>query len=133
MRPLPSRHSQIPLVQCRFVSVTGANSEAASFFLDSAKGDVQAAIDQYFTSGGDMDIPQDMPGAASAPPAQQTPGPAAQQQPAASASAVGRSRGTGGRGKQPATGGIRSLADLGGDDSSDDDDNNEYYAGGEKR
>ena len=83
MRPLPSRHSQIPLVQCRFVSVTGANSEAASFFLDSAKGDVQAAIDQYFTSGGDMDIPQDMPGAASAPPAQQTPGPAAQQQPAA--------------------------------------------------
>ena len=119
-------------MHCRFVSVTGANSEAASFFLDSAKGDVQTAIDQYFTSGGDMGIPQDMP-AVAAPRAQQTPGPAAQQQPAASASAVGRSRGTGGRGKQPATGGIRSLADLGGDDSSDDDENNEYYAGGEKR
>ena len=120
-------------MQCRFVSVTGANRQAASFFLDSAKGDVQTAIDQYFTSGGDMGIPQDMPGAAAAPRAQQTPGPAAQQQPAASASAVGRSRGAGGRGKQPATGGIRSLADLGGEDSSDDDENNEYYAGGEKR
>ena len=115
------------------MSVTGANSEAASFFLDSAKGDVQTAIDQYFTSGGDMGIPQDMPGAAAAPRAQQTPAPAAPHSTATGSRLRLRSRGAGGRGKQPATGGIRSLADLGGDESSDDDENNEYYAGGEKR
>ena len=36
----------------QFVGVTGATPDAAQFFLDSANGDVAAAIDQYFTSGG---------------------------------------------------------------------------------
>ncbi len=36
----------------QFVSVTGATPESAQFFLESSNGDVAAAIDQYFNSGG---------------------------------------------------------------------------------
>ena len=36
----------------QFVAVTGATPDAAQFFLDSAKGDVAAAVDQYFAAGG---------------------------------------------------------------------------------
>lgn len=36
----------------QFVSITGATPEAAQFFLESSNGDVAAAMDQYFTSGG---------------------------------------------------------------------------------
>ena len=36
----------------QFVAVTGAAPDAAHFFLESANGNVEAAIDQYFTSGG---------------------------------------------------------------------------------
>lgn len=41
----------------QFVSVTGSTEEAAHFFLESAGGDVAAAIDQYFATGGQMDTP----------------------------------------------------------------------------
>lgn len=41
----------------QFIGVTGASEEAAHFFLESAVGDVAAAIDQCFATGGQMDDP----------------------------------------------------------------------------
>ena len=42
----------------QFLQVTGASEEAAHFFLESTNGDVAAAIDQYFASGGQFDLAQ---------------------------------------------------------------------------
>ena len=36
----------------QFVSVTGASKENAKFYLDSAGGNVEAAIDSFFGTGG---------------------------------------------------------------------------------
>lgn len=41
----------------QFTDVTGASQEAAKFFLDSSEGVVDAAIDQYFATGGEMFAP----------------------------------------------------------------------------
>jgi hypothetical protein len=38
----------------QFMDVTGASQEAAKFFLDSSGGVVDAAIDQYFATGGEF-------------------------------------------------------------------------------
>lgn len=45
----------------QFVGVTGATPDAAQFFLDSAKGDVAAAVDQYFASGGQAQQEETVP------------------------------------------------------------------------
>ena len=45
----------------QFVAVTGANPDAAQFFLESANGDVAAAIDQYFTAGGQAQQEETVP------------------------------------------------------------------------
>ena len=45
----------------QFVGVTGATPDAAKFFLESANGDVAAAIDQYFTSGGQAQQQESVP------------------------------------------------------------------------
>lgn len=42
----------------QFLQVTGASEEAARFLLESAGGDVAAAIDQYFATGGQFDLAQ---------------------------------------------------------------------------
>ena len=147
----------------QFVSVTGATPDAAQFFLESSSGDVAAAIDQYFTSGGQAQQEEQVP----APVAhQQAAAPTAitPQSTAAAATAPSRNKpntGTSvdqlrslnlgicqtqfncvclilydgaGKGKRPA-GGVRSLADVAKDTDEDteDDEGNEYYAGGEKR
>ena len=49
----------------QFVGVTGANPDAAKFFLESANGDVAAAIDQYFTAGGEAQQEEAVPAPAS--------------------------------------------------------------------
>ena len=45
----------------QFVSVTGATPDAAQFFLESSNGDVAAAVDQYFTSGGQAQQEEHVP------------------------------------------------------------------------
>lgn len=45
----------------QFVSITGATPEAAQFFLESSNGDVAAAMDQYFTSGGQAQQEESVP------------------------------------------------------------------------
>lgn len=45
----------------QFVSVTGATPDAAKFFLESANGDVAAAVDQYFTAGGQAQQEESVP------------------------------------------------------------------------
>lgn len=39
----------------QFLQVTGATDKAAHFFLESAGGNVAAAVDHYFSTGGQMD------------------------------------------------------------------------------
>lgn len=119
----------------QFVAVTGAKPETAAFFLESAggaAGDLQAAVDQYYTSGGN--VPADGGGDAGAggnagPSQAAAPAAVAAAAPAAAAApkpAARKNRG--------AAGNVRSLADISGDDEeSDDDGHNDYYVGGEKR
>ena len=38
----------------QFMDVTGASQEAARFFLESSGGVVDAAVDQFFATGGDF-------------------------------------------------------------------------------
>ena len=45
----------------QFINVTGATADAAKFFLESANGDVGAAVDQYFTSGGQAQQEESVP------------------------------------------------------------------------
>ena len=58
----PSRHIDMHSEALnQFVSVTGATPDAAQFFLDSSNGDVAAAIDQYFTTGGQAQQEEHIP------------------------------------------------------------------------
>jgi len=42
----------------RFIEMTGASEEVARFYIESAKGDVEKALDAYFESGGEVgDVP----------------------------------------------------------------------------
>lgn len=50
-----------PEAVSQFVCVTGANPDAAQFFLESSNGDIAAAIDQYFTSGGQAQQEEPVP------------------------------------------------------------------------
>ena len=43
-----------PAALTQFMDVTGASREAAGFFLDSSGGEVDAAIDQFFATGGEF-------------------------------------------------------------------------------
>ncbi len=47
----------------QFVSLTNSTPDAAKFFLESANGDVEAAIDQYFASGGQAQQEESVPAA----------------------------------------------------------------------
>lgn len=47
----------------QFVSLTDSTPEAAKFFLESANGNVEAAIDQYFASGGQAQQQESVPAA----------------------------------------------------------------------
>lgn len=49
----------------QFVSVTGSNADTAKFFIESSNNDVAAAIDQYFSSGGQPQVEEPVPAAAS--------------------------------------------------------------------
>ncbi|EIE21930.1 SEP-domain-containing protein [Coccomyxa subellipsoidea C-169] len=121
----------------QFTDVTGASQEAAKFFLDSSEGVVDAAIDQYFATGGEMFAPaapeeameEAEPIAQPVLPRQAAPVPAAAAPPPRASAASSR-------GARPAAqprGNVRSLADMAkNQDDSDDDEQNEYYAGGEK-
>ncbi|KAL0025359.1 hypothetical protein WJX79_011059 [Trebouxia sp. C0005] len=110
----------------QFVSLTDSTPEAAKFFLESANGNVEAAIDQYFASGGQAQQQESVPAAVE----QHQTAPASV---AAAASAPAK-KPAAGTTKRP-TRGVRSLADVARDtEESDDDDDegNEYYAGGQK-
>ena len=99
----------------QFISITNATRGAALRFLDAAGGNLEDAVENFFSSGGQ--------GAVEAPPP--------------SSSSGSRAFRSGGGGPSRG-GGIRSLSDLarssnaGGDDDDDADDYNDYYAGGEK-
>ena len=47
----------------QFVSLTDSTPDAAKFFLESANGNVEAAIDQYFASGGQAQQQESVPAA----------------------------------------------------------------------
>jgi UBX domain-containing protein 1 len=47
----------------QFVSLTNSTPDAAKFFLESANGDVEAAIDQYYASGGQAQQEESVPAA----------------------------------------------------------------------
>lgn len=47
----------------QFVSLTNSTPDAAKFFLESANGNVEAAIDQYFASGGQAQQQESVPAA----------------------------------------------------------------------
>lgn len=49
----------------QFVSVTGSNPDTAKFFIESSNNDVAAAIDQYFSAGGQVQAEEAVPAAAS--------------------------------------------------------------------
>lgn len=51
----------------QFVSVTGSNPDTATFFIESSKNDVAAAIDQYFSAGGQLQVEESVPAAARQP------------------------------------------------------------------
>lgn len=112
----------------QFISITGAKPESAQFYLDSANGDIETAIETFLESSGRDDgavlsenVPSASIGAHQSSSAQQSvPAVAPSSKPS---------------GKKPASGGgnVRSLADLGGDESDSDDDYNDLYVGGEKR
>jgi hypothetical protein len=52
----------------QFMDVTGASQDAAKFFLDSAGGQVDTAVDQFFATGGTFEA-QGAAEAVEAPPA----------------------------------------------------------------
>lgn len=102
----------------QFCALTGASPDTATFFLESSKFNIEAAVDSYFASGGQQGEhqaePTDATATGSAGQASSSRPPAARQ-PAASRN-------------------VRGFADLAqGNDNDDEDDHNEYYAGGEKR
>lgn len=123
-----------------FVAVTGASAETASFFLDSAGGDLSGAIDQYYASGGNAAgaggpveqpsaVPTSLAGAGGA-----GTDPAASEGRSAGASAQAGAASKPRPANRGAAGNVRGFADLGGDEDEDDDnEHNDYYAGGEKR
>lgn len=45
----------------QFVNVTGSNPSTAKFYIESSKNDVAAAIDQYFSSGGQVQAEESVP------------------------------------------------------------------------
>ena len=45
----------------QFTEVTGASKEAAKFFLDSSGGELGAAIEQFFATGGEFEAGGDAP------------------------------------------------------------------------
>ncbi|CAL8471559.1 g11101 [Coccomyxa elongata] len=122
----------------QFMDVTGASQEAAKFFLESSGGVVDAAVDQFFATGGEFSavgapeeetvehdnvVPPAMPAQAAPPPVAA----AALRPPTIAAQSMPPRPAVQARGK------VRSLADMAKDkDESDDDEQNEYYAGGEK-
>ncbi|DBA76970.1 hypothetical protein WJX77_003686 [Trebouxia sp. C0004] len=116
----------------QFVSLTSSTPDAAKFFLESANGNVEAAIDQYFASGGQAHQEESVPAAV-----EQHQAAAATAITPATVSAAASApvkKPAAAKSKRP-TGGVRSLADVARDaeDSDDDDDEgNEYYAGGQK-
>ncbi|KAK9832744.1 hypothetical protein WJX81_007147 [Elliptochloris bilobata] len=114
----------------QFLQVTGASEEAAHFFLESAGGDVAAAVDQFFATGGQLDPGQADKAVADAG---AVAGQRAQIGAASGSASVPPPVRPAARAAAPRPGGVRSLADLAkSDKDSDEDDRNEYYAGGEK-
>ena len=51
----------------QFVSVTGSDPDTAKFFIESSNNDVAAAIDQYFSAGGQVQAEESVPAASSQP------------------------------------------------------------------
>lgn len=51
----------------QFVSVTGSNPDTAKFFIESSNNDVAAAIEQYFSAGGQVQAEEPVPAASSQP------------------------------------------------------------------
>ena len=45
----------------QFVAVTGSNPDTAQFFLESSQHDVAAAIDQFFSAGGQVQAEESVP------------------------------------------------------------------------
>lgn len=123
----------------RFVTITGSDKLAASFFLSAAGGDCDAAVSAFFDaggvipSGGNTNPPSNRP---SVPP---TRGPSIGS--SARVNTGSGSASTGRNGGRPSiTGGVATLSSLrdntnGGDDDDDEDEDKkpqEYYTGGEK-
>eukprot|EP00761_Pharyngomonas_kirbyi_P012218 gb/GECH01012245.1/.p1 GENE.gb/GECH01012245.1/~~gb/GECH01012245.1/.p1 ORF type:complete len:372 (+),score=119.03 gb/GECH01012245.1/:1-1116(+) len=108
----------------QFVEITGADRDTAQFYLDSTNNDVEAAIAQYFETGGQAHQgaapqPEPQPQPQPAPEPMQPTQPQPQSQPAA---------------KQPSRrSNFATLSDLGDESKNDDEDENQaYYAGGNK-
>eukprot|EP00887_Chlorella_sp_A99_P006342 scaffold3.g6342.t1 len=128
----------------QFVSITSATESTARFYLESSGGNLEAAVDAFFSSGG-AQAPTAAPQAAPAAAAPAGGGGGLMAELAAARAARAGAAGGGAGGAGPSAGGgarragtahagnVRSLSDLGGEeDSEDDDEHNDYYAGGEK-
>eukprot|EP00884_Botryococcus_braunii_P023028 jgi/Botrbrau1/9409/Bobra.0252s0034.1 len=107
----------------QFRGITGATEEIANFYLQSSNGNLEVAVNNFFTAGGNS---------AAAQPAQQpvvdpvTVSAAKTEQPTYPAAGTSS-------GRRPMVGNIRGLADISKEeDDSDEEEQNEYYAGGQK-
>lgn len=122
-----------------FVAVTGASAETASFFLDSAGGDLSGAIDQYYASGGNAggdaataELPSPAPSTLAGAVDAGT-GPVASGGTSVGGGAPAASAPKPRPANRGAAGNVRGFADIGGDEEEDDEnEHNDYYAGGEK-
>jgi len=127
----------------QFVAVTGSSTEQARFYLESANGDVDAAVSSFLDSGGadggleEGAMGEDDPADPDEP---------YEPQPEAPAASLGAASGSGGGAagasgrpvrstRAKAQAGVRGLGDLDAstdDDSEDGERGNELYTGGAK-
>lgn len=108
----------------QFGSVTGADPTTAQFFLNASRNNLDAAVNAFFEAGGVIPA-----GARAAPAAASASAASSSSAPTSVASRAGRSRPA----PSPPTGGVATLASLGGEGDEDEDESGKnYYAGGEK-
>jgi UBX domain-containing protein 1 len=102
----------------QFILITSADKPTADFYLASANGNLEEAIEQFYANGGESVPSFPKPSADPSPPA-----PSRHPPPAAANKSKSKNNASN----------VRSLGDLGDDAQSDDEEGyNDYYAGGEK-
>lgn len=117
----------------QFIDITGANEETGKFFLGAARNEVDGAVNAFFEADGMI------PAGSVHPTTGAVPASTSSRAPAPVPAAAVPSRGGAGpsvpapaRSRRAPTGGIATLASLGGNDEDDDESGKNYYAGGEK-